>query len=383
MNPTRQQPPDPTQSYGNRLMFTQSWEDPACDLEWLALSGGETLFAITSGGDNVLEFLLTDPARIISVDINPLQSHLVELKMAAFRTLSHPQMLNILGVRHDTDPKQLYARLREGLSEAARSYWDAHQNSLSKGLLTQGGFERYFAILRSALRLVVGRQRLNTLFSLRPDEQPAFFEKQWNTRRWRTFLRVVCSRWFLGNRLDPSWFEHAEGISSWGDHFGELARHAIVNIPARSNYFLAQILLGYYLSEDLVPRYLQAQHFETIRARLNRVELVSADVGLALQELREQSVDAFALSNVFEYSPARLFSASTDQIARVARPGARLTLRNLLARRRFADDVRFTVDPEAGERLRLSDRGFIYSHFEAAQYTDHGSIVRVGSYAPE
>src|SRR5438045_4090672 len=61
---TAQDPPAGQLPYGGRLMFTQSWEDPACDRRALRPSPGETIFAITSGGDNVLEFLLTDPEQV-------------------------------------------------------------------------------------------------------------------------------------------------------------------------------------------------------------------------------------------------------------------------------------------------------------------------------
>lgn len=356
------------QPYGGRLMFTQSWEDPACDIEWLSIEPGSTLFAITSGGDNVIEFLLEDPARIISVDINPLQAYLVELKIAAFRRLSHAEMLGLLGVRRDIDPRELYVRVRGDLSEPARSYWDRAPEMLERGLITQGGFERYFATLRAFLRVLIGRRKLERLFELDPEEQGEFFEHHWNTRRWRGFLKIGCSKWFLGDRLDPSWFDHSDGPTSYGDHFAGLARHAITGIPARSNYFLAQIFLGAYTSEVTVPRYLVPESFETIRSRLDRIELIVADVCDGLAELADDSVDALALSNVFEYSPPDLFAASKKEIARVARPGARITLRNLLAPRRFADDPAFSVDPAAGDRLRKKDRGFIYSHFEAARY---------------
>jgi len=352
---------------GGRLMFVQSWEDPACDVEWLDIEPGNTLFAITSGGDNVLDFLLEDPGRIISVDINPLQTYLVELKMAAIRALSHAELLNLLGVRAELNPVELYRRFRGALGDQARGYWDDNTEMLERGLLTQGGFERYFAILRAVLRVIVGRRTLERLFTLEPDQQEDFFERQWNTRRWRGFLRVGCSKWFLGNRLDPSWFAHSDGPTSYGEHFGGLARHAITGIPARTNYFLAQIFLGRYVSESVAPRYLLEEHFETIRERLDRIQLVTADVYDGLAMLPDASIDAFALSNVFEYSPPGLFADSKDEIARVSRPGAPVALRNLLAPRRLADDPRFDVDPDAGERLRKADRGFIYSHFEAAR----------------
>ena len=53
----------PSIPYGGRLMFTQSWEDPACDLAALRPQRGDTILAITSGGDNVLGLLLTDARR--------------------------------------------------------------------------------------------------------------------------------------------------------------------------------------------------------------------------------------------------------------------------------------------------------------------------------
>jgi S-adenosylmethionine-diacylglycerol 3-amino-3-carboxypropyl transferase len=349
-------------------MFTQSWEDPACDIEWLSIGPGETVLAITSGGDNVLEFLLEDPERIVSVDVNPLQAHLVELKVAAFRGLSHREMLSLLGVRSHHSRGELYRRIRDFLGESSRRYWDDSQRMIERGLLTQGGFERYFAVLRGVLGVLIGRRKLEMLFTLEPEEQTEFFHRHWNTLRWRTFLRVGCSKWFLGNRLDPSWFAHSDGPASYGEHFGGLARHAIVGIPARSNYFLSQIFLGRYLTESQVPRYLAPEHFETIRSRLDRLELVTADVCDALRGLPDDSVDAFALSNVFEYSPPELFAESMGELARVARTGAPITLRNLLAPRRLGKDARFSVNAEAGDRLRRRDRGFIYSHFEAARY---------------
>ena len=70
--------------YGGRLMFAQSWEDPDCDLAALQPQSGDTILAITSGGDNVLGFLLTNPQQVIAVDLNPAQTYLLELKRPLF-----------------------------------------------------------------------------------------------------------------------------------------------------------------------------------------------------------------------------------------------------------------------------------------------------------
>jgi S-adenosylmethionine-diacylglycerol 3-amino-3-carboxypropyl transferase len=361
--PATSEPPEIP--YGGRLMFAQSWEDPACDLEALRPSPGATIFAVTSGGDNVLGFLLSDPARIVAVDLNPTQTWLLELKMAAIRQLSHGDLLHLVGVRPG-GARDLYASLRADLSDEARSYWDGRLASLDTGLLASGGFERYFALLRRGVHLVVGRRRVEGLFAQEPAEQAAYFARRWNTRRWRTIVRLLCSRLVLGNRLDPSWFEGAE-TPSFGAHFERLARHVLAELPARTNYFLAQILLGRYLDEEQVPAYLERRHLDTLRARLDRIHLVTRDVGAALEELPPASIDCFQLSNVFEYSPVGLFDRSRDAVHRAARPGARISLRNLLKPRRLEADPRFTVDRALGQRLQAADRGFIYAWFEASR----------------
>lgn len=357
----------PATPYGGRLMFAQSWEDPDCDLRALAPLSGASLVAITSGGDNVLGFLLADPARILSLDVNPAQTWLLELKIACFRTLEHQDMLELLGVQPSDRRRDLYRAVAPALTADARRFWDARLDLLDRGLLGAGGFERYYAMLRGALRVIVGRRRLEQLFTLDPARQREFYEREWDTWRWRSFLRVGCSRWMLGNRLDVTWFEHADGVGSFGEHFSRLAAHVIGELPARTNYFLAQIFLGRYLDAWHVPDYLRLEHFDTIRRRVDRLSLVTADVSEALAGLPPGSVDAFALSNVFEYSAADVFERSKREILRAARPGARVSLRNLLAPRRLADDPAFLVDEVLSAQLREADRGFIYSRFEAAK----------------
>jgi S-adenosylmethionine-diacylglycerol 3-amino-3-carboxypropyl transferase len=352
--------------YGGRLMFCQSWEDPECDRQAIDPRPGDTIVTITSGGDNTLGWLLHDPARVIAIDLNPSQSLLVSLKIAAFRHLSHGEVLELFGIRSGGRATAIYHSIRGVLDDPTRRYWDGHRDWIRSGLLTCGGFERYFALLRRVLDYVIGRRQIERLFDLSFDQQRDYYHRHWNNRRWRAVLRVGCSRWMLGRRLDPSWFRQG-GPGALGRHFTKLAEHVLTELPVRSNYFLSQILLGRYVDETEVPACLLPQHFETIRARLDRVELVTADIADGLAALPSNSIDGFALSNVFEYSPATVFDRARGEMLRVARAGARMSLRNLLASRRLAGSPGFEVDARLGERLRAADRGFIYSHFEAAR----------------
>lgn len=351
--------------YGGRLMFAQCWEDPECDRAALAIRPGERVLAITSGGDNLLDLLRDDPERIVAIDINPAQAWLFELKRAAIRRLDHAGLLDLLGLGARGKAQTFYRDIRTDLSPEARAFFDHRVSWFADGLLSQGGFERYFALLRRIIALAVGRATLEKLFTLLPARQAGFYETEWNGWRWRSLMRLGCSKALLGNRLDRHWFADSDA-ADFGLHFLRLAEHVLTAIPVRNNHFLAQILLGRYLPPAL-PAYLRAENFEIIRDRIDRVELKTADIVAGLQSLPDRSIDAFALSNVFEYSPAALFERGKDEIFRVARPGARLAHRNLLAPRKLADDPRFALDAALSERLRAADRGFIYARFEAAR----------------
>ena len=64
-----------------KIIYNAAWEDPRIDGKVLALGEGETIMMLTTGGCNVLDRLLDGVAHIVSVDLNPCQNALLELKL--------------------------------------------------------------------------------------------------------------------------------------------------------------------------------------------------------------------------------------------------------------------------------------------------------------
>ena len=69
----------------DRLFFAQVREDPRAEIAALAPSAGETLVVVSSGGCTALSLLASGAGRVVAVDLNRTQNHLVELKAAACR----------------------------------------------------------------------------------------------------------------------------------------------------------------------------------------------------------------------------------------------------------------------------------------------------------
>src|SRR5688500_6625616 len=69
----------------DRLFFAQVREDPLLEVEALAPTSNSTTVLVSSGGCTALSLVACGAGRVISVDSNSTQNHLVELKAQAVR----------------------------------------------------------------------------------------------------------------------------------------------------------------------------------------------------------------------------------------------------------------------------------------------------------
>ena len=102
------------------LIFTQSWEDPMSDQKAVKIGPDKEIFAITSGGCNILNFLWYNPKKIYAVDINPVQRNVLDLKMTGMKHLTHSEYLGFLGLKEDNRRLEIYESIREDMNSESR-----------------------------------------------------------------------------------------------------------------------------------------------------------------------------------------------------------------------------------------------------------------------
>ena len=351
------------------LLFGMSWEDPESDKVALQIQPGETIVTIGSGGCNTFCLLLEDPGRIFAVDINPCQSHLLELKRAAIRRLDLDDLHAFLGLRPVRNRAEMFESLARDLSESAEAYWRHHPNAIRDGVIYAGRYEKFLRHFRRLLHLTQGRKRIDGLFKSESlDQQRDYFDRVWNTVQWRTLFRVLFNKQVLAKRgLSADYFRFDDGSSSFAESFFERSKRALREIPIGTNYFIAQYLLGRYTSPDSVPAYLRKEHLSVIRDRLDRVEIVTGDLKVWLVRRAEGSIHAFSLSNICELMSLPETARTFEQVARTARPQAKICFRNLMIQRDVPDALRTTIQlqEEASSNLLQKDRSFAYSSVRA------------------
>jgi S-adenosylmethionine-diacylglycerol 3-amino-3-carboxypropyl transferase len=356
-----------------KLLFSQSWEDPELDITALRIGSNDRVLVVTSGGCNALSLLTRGPKELIAIDMNPLQSWLLELKLAGIRALSHEEFLQLLGVKFIEEPNPkaiepavLYGRARRLLSAGARDFWDYNLHLVDQGVLQVGRYESYLAMFRRVLRFLVGGGTLRDLMRQQFATQEEFYRKRWDRFAWRLFIRMFFSRRVLGKYgLDSEFFKYVKDVPSFGEHWLRLTKHALTELPVRQNYFLAQIAFGKYLNREAVPRYLHERYFNDLKRYVDRVRVVTQELEGFLLGSQSGSIDKFALSNVFEWVDEATYQGLLQEIWRVASPDARICYRNLLVRRERPESLahRLRSHSEEAQRLHWHDRSFVYSNF--------------------
>lgn len=348
----------------SKIRYAQVWEDADILIDGLNIQPGAVCLSIASAGDNALALLTRNPEQVFAIDLNPAQLHCLALRVAAFRTLDHAELLELIGSRASARRLELYQRCRDVLDTDARQFWDGRHADIAAGIGNAGKFEHYFSLFRRRIiPLIHPRKRIMSLFARRTrQEREAFYTQTWDTWRWRVLFRVFFSRFIMG-RLgrDPAFFTYVEG--SVAERILTRTRYALTELDPCANPYLQWILLGHH--GGALPCYLREEHFTTIRANLDRLKWRLMTIEDFTAEMPSQSIDAFNLSDIFEYMSPQNTGAILRTLHRVSRPGARLAYWNMLAPRSRPETLAAELVPlEAESRKGFErDKAFFYSRF--------------------
>ncbi|KAJ6064315.1 hypothetical protein N7499_012995 [Penicillium canescens] len=189
--------------FQNEYIYAFTWEDPRVDHRLLNIGKDDVILAITSAGDNILDYLQKGPRRVHAVDLNPNQNHLLELKVASYTALGHRDMWKIFGEgKHPKFRELLISKLSPHLSSQAFQYWLEHTHTFTSasghGLYETGGS-------RHAIRMV---RWLFNIFGLQGEVRKMCEAQTLAEQReiWPRIRRVLMSRPLHWAIVSTEWF---------------------------------------------------------------------------------------------------------------------------------------------------------------------------------
>ena len=350
----------------------------------LHLSPQDRLLAITSAGCNVLDYALTG-ARVVAVDANPRQNHLLALKLAAIRALGFDDFYSLFGNGGTPEGASLYGRTRSLLPERARLYWDRGIRAFDPNAAPGGSFYYSGAAGRFAWgvrfyleRVTRVRHLVERLLNARDlEEQAGLYHEELRPRLLTSrLLRLAETEVALAlvgvpqpQRLLVA--AHPGGIRGY---ILEALDRVIALGLLKHNYFWYVYLTGRYLPTHC-PEYLREEGFQALKGGLaDRVEIRHGTVSDTLAGEAE-GFTAFVLLDHMDWmvnAPGPL-DEEWHRIFAAARPGARVIFRSGGPDASFLPSWvrrRLVFDAELAGQLHRRDRVGTYSSFHIARIHD-------------
>ena len=364
------------------LVYPQIWEDPEVDMEALAITPNCHVVAIASGGCNVLSYLLADPAWITAVDLARAHVALNRLKLVAVRQLPTWQSFyRFFGKADAAANVAAYWRfLKPHLDAETRDYWEGRglfgrrrismfsRNVYRFGLL---GCSIGFGHLLARLH---GVDLSKMLHACSLAEQRAFFETSLAPLFDKPLVRWATGRQMslYGLGIPPAQYA---ALGAGAPHMATVLRNRVERLSCDfsldDNYFAWQAFGRSYSDRATgpLPPYLKQAHFETIRARADRVEVLNRSFTEYLKSRPDRSLDRYVLLDAQDWMSDHQLNELWREITRTARPGARAIFRtaaelSLLPGR--VDDVllrQWRYEAEQSRDLTRRDRSAVYGGF--------------------
>jgi S-adenosylmethionine-diacylglycerol 3-amino-3-carboxypropyl transferase len=343
------------------LRNAYSWQDAETMLHGLDIQPGDTCLGVVGGADNVLAMLLRDPAKVVAIDSSRAHIANLELRIAAFRHLDYADMLVLLGLRPGLHRAELYQRCRPFLSRANRQWWDVREADLCRGIATLGVWERYYSFYaRHILPLVHSRKDVADLFTPRDrNGREAFFARHWDTPARRLITRAFFSRPIIA-LFDPDRYFLGDLTVDLADFVRQRSYRALVEQDPSRNPYLRWILTGSF--GDLLPLPYRPEHFDHIRANLDRLEWRHESMLTLLHELGVGSVDRIDLGIQTEHLQPHAYRAWLDRLLRAGRRGGRIIHWNFLVPRSRPAGMDAWLVPltELSQQLTANDLTFFH-----------------------
>ncbi|RJG55130.1 DUF3419 family protein [Sphingobium terrigena] len=320
------------------LVYAQIWEDPAVDMEALAITPDCHVVTIASGGCNVLSYLTADPAKITAVDLNTAHIALNRLKLMAARTL--PDHAAFHRFFAQADSRENVAAYRDvvapHLDEATRRYWEGRDligrrriGGFARGIYKHGLLGRFIGAAHWLARLHgVNPRRMLDATTLA--EQRVIFEAELAPIFDKGFVRWLTSQpaSLFGLGIPPAQFEALAGDDRMDAVLKARLKKLACDFDLKDNYFAVQAFgRGYAGGEGPLPPYLQAANHDAVRARADRVDVRHVNFTDFLRDQPAASADRYVLLDAQDWMDDDQLNALWAQITRTAKPGARVLFR--------------------------------------------------------
>ncbi|EIZ79284.1 hypothetical protein WSK_2129 [Novosphingobium sp. Rr 2-17] len=321
------------------LVYAQIWEDPAVDMEALAITPDSHVVTIASGGCNVLSYLTANPKAITAVDLNTAHIALNKLKLVAAQHLPDYETFHRFFARADsrTNIHAYRTYVRPHLDETSKRYWEGRDmvgrrriGGFAKGVYKRGLLGNFIG----AAHLIARMNGVNPKALLKArtiEEQREIFDREFAPVFDKGFVKWLTDQpaSLFGLGIPPAQYEALAGDEKMAVVLRERLEKLACDFDLKDNYFAWQAFnRGYSQDPNApLPPYLQKAHYDEIVDRVGQIEVRHTNFTEYLRSRPEWSLDRYVLLDAQDWMTDQQLTELWSEITRTAKPGARVLFR--------------------------------------------------------
>jgi S-adenosylmethionine-diacylglycerol 3-amino-3-carboxypropyl transferase len=372
------------------FVYNQIWEDPRVDLEALELDRDSRILTISSGGCNVLNYLIADPESITAVDLNRHHIALLELKLAAVKHLpSFEDFFEFFGTGKGPNTGSNYLRyIRPNLDQKTLNFWGS--NTLGGSLIygdriaffkDPGLYDHsrngYFLKFFHRLSHLLGCKPEEVLRAESVEEQEELYSRYilpfFESALFKAIGKLPVTAFGLG--IPPQQYQELKKELSGGrtviDLYRDRVRKLACDFPIEENYFAWQAFSRTYDTRHrhAIPEYLKEENFARIRENAEKVKTMVGSVTDVIQNSPENSFNRFVFLDAQDWMNPDQIAGLWNAIVEKAPAGSRIIFRTAGSsspvENALSPDLlsRFEYERERSAQLFAQDRASIYGGF--------------------
>ncbi len=367
--------------HSHRLIYNTCWEDPRIDKKLLDFNADSKVVMITSAGCNALDYLLKGPDSIHTVDVNPRQNALLELKIALVELGSYDNFFQMFGLGHHNRFEDIYHAAVPYMSVYAIEFWkrnikyfDRRRPKKSFYYYGTSGDVAWFFLkylyafhkkMKCRVSHLLNAQTLQEQKDIYATIEPVLWNRfsKWLIRQpgLMTMLGVPRPQVNLIRKTYP------DGLCGF---VSDKLRHVFTEIPISDNYFWRVYVRGEY-SPSCCPNYLKVENFETLRKNIHRIKTYTNTVTEFLKNNPEQYSHFILLDHQdwLAWQDPESLSEEWKQILKNSYPGTKILLRSAGADMSFLPESitsGLTFFPSVTKKIHTTDRVGTYGSLHLA-----------------
>lgn len=339
------------------FLYHQSWEDPKEDHKFLSINRDDVCLTLTAGGCNTLQLLLEGAKTVVSVDVNPAQTALLELKSISVKHLEYEDVWKLFGEGYHENFEYLFAnKLSPFLSDSSNKFWKSRLHYFkNNGLYSYGSMGKTSILLNIICKIFGFQQIFNDIVNSPTLEEQVY---NWNKFKRYLFVRLAIDSVLLQKLIGLLLFNSTITWFAGGVPSNQLKLIKNENLPITTyfwrcidnvmtkthikteNYFYYNIICRKYTEENC-PEYLKENNYKMLHnsKMLNNL-IISND--FFINELKQRMYDKVILMDHVDWQSVEQATELSETLYQQMNYGGKLIFRSAAEYPFYADILKQT-----------------------------------------